>query len=340
MNSRERVRRTVTFSTPDRIPSQLWVLPGTFLRYGEALSALLEQFPGDFGADGFQNPLGEDQLFQAGRTTDAWGSTWMNSTPGLLGQVEKFPLDDWSNLAAYRPPLHLADKGFEKVDETIQSGDRFVVAPALTLFHRMNWLRNSADLYMDLADGRPEVFQLRDLIHEFNLKRLQETLGHPYDAVMMMDDWGSQQALLISPKMWRKHFKGYYRQLCEIAQQAGKLIFFHSDGYILDIIEDLIEIGVKALNCQVWCMGAEELSRRFKGRLCFWGELDRQRLLPHGTPEQIKVAARKMVDLFWTGQGGLIHQAEAGPDVPLENIEALLETWEKLTGTAPPDCSS
>jgi len=340
MDSRERVRRTVTFSTPDRIPSQLWVLPGTFLRHGEALRALLERFPGDFGFDGLQSPFEEDRLFKAGRFTDAWGSTWLIPVDGILGQVEKFPLDDWSNLATYRPPLHLADKGFERVDETIRSTDRFVVAPALTLFHQMNWLRNSADLYMDLADGRPEVFQLRDLIHEFNLKRLQEILQHPYDAMMIMDDWGSQQALLISPKMWRKHFKDYYRQLCEIAQQAGKPVFFHSDGYILDIVEDLIEIGVNALNCQVRCMGEEELSRRFKGRLCFWGELDRQILLPHATPEQIKAAAAKMVDFFWTGQGGLIHQSEAGPDVPLENIQALLETWEKLTGTSPPDDSS
>ena len=127
------------------------------------------------------------------------------------------------------------------------------------------------------------------------------------------------------------------KELCDMAHRAGKLVFFHSDGFILDIIEDLIEIGVNALNCQVWCMGAEEVSRRFKGDLCFWGELDRQRLLPHGTPEQIRAAARQMVDLFWTGQGGLIHQAEAGADVPLENIRALLEAWRDLTGTSSPE---
>ncbi len=334
MNSRERVRRTVTFSNPDRIPSQLWVMPAAHLRHAGALEALQEQFPGDFGDDGFEDPADEDRLYELGRCTDAWGSTWYNASRGTLGQVEEFPLDDWEQLETYRAPFHLVGRGYERVDATIRSSSHFIVARAVTLFHRMNWLRNPADLYMDLADGRPEVFRLRDLIHEFNLQQLQEILKHPYDAAMIMDDWGSQQSLLISPRMWREQFKPCYRELCDMAHRAGKLVFFHSDGFILDIIEDLIEIGVNALNCQVWCMGAEEISRRFKGRLCFWGELDRQQLLPRGTPEQVQAAARKMVDLFWTGRGGLIHQAEAGADVPLENVRVLLETWKELTGVS------
>ena len=106
------------------------------------------------------------------------------------------------------------------------------------------------------------------------------------------------------------------------------MVFFHSDGYILEIIPDLIEAGVDALNAQVWCMGVERLAERFAGRLCFWGELDRQTLLPHGTPAEIHQAARQMMAHLARPSGGLIGQGEAGVDVPLANIEAMLSAWE------------
>jgi uroporphyrinogen decarboxylase len=110
-------------------------------------------------------------------------------------------------------------------------------------------------------------------------------------------------------------------------KNAGKLVFFHSDGYIIDIIDDLIEMGVDALNAQVWCMDLEELGNRFNGRICFWGELDRQHIMPYGTPDDIHAAAQKMKACLSNPAGGLIGQAEPGLEVSLENIEAVLKSW-------------
>jgi hypothetical protein len=91
---------------------------------------------------------------------------------------------------------------------------------------------------------------------------------------------GSQQGLLLHPDIFRKIFKPMYREYVEIARSHGKHVFMHSDGYILDIIPDLIEVGIDALNAQVFCMGLKELGDRFRGRITFWGEIDRQRLEP------------------------------------------------------------
>ena len=333
MSSRERIRRAVTFEGPDRIPTDLWELPAAKAKHGQALQAVKEEFSQDIGESGYENCSEEYRIYEGGRFTDIWGSTWQNPTPGVMGQVVEFPLDDWEHLSSFQPPFEHINKGFERVEDTIRAGDKFILAPTMTLFHRMNWLRNTADLYLDLAEGRREVFRLRDLIHEYNVRWVKQNCKFSFNAIGMGDDWGSQQSLLISPRMWREHFKPCYKELFDLAHEAGKLVFFHSDGYIVEIIEDLIEIGVDALNCQVWCMDPEELSRRFRGRLCFWGELDRQQLLPHGTPGQIRAAAQKMVDLFWTGGGGLIHQSEVGADVPLDNIRALLRAWKELRGT-------
>jgi hypothetical protein len=86
-------------------------------------------------------------------------------------------------------------------------------------------------------------------------------------------------------------------------------------------------MGVDAPNAQVWCMDLEELGNRFNGRICFWGELDRQHIMPHGMPDDIYAAAQKMKACLSNPAGGLISQAEPGLEVPLENIEAVLKSW-------------
>jgi hypothetical protein len=142
-----------------------------------------------------------------------------------------------------------------------------------------------------------------------------------------MDDWGSNIALLIDPELWRTLFKPLYRQYCEIIHDAGKYVFMHSDGFISEIIEDLVEIGVDALNAQLFCMDLEQLAERFRGRITFWGEIDRQRVLPFSKPEDVGAAVRRLRNAFKDDSGGMIAQCTWGTDVPLENVMKVYETW-------------
>jgi len=118
--------------------------------------------------------------------------------------------------------------------------------------------------------------------------------------------------------------------LFDRVRDAGRLIFFHSDGYILDIIGDLIDLGVNALNCQVACMGVRMLGEQFRRKVCFWGELDRQQQLPRGDPDGIRAAIRESVECFSAAEGGHIFQAEVNADVPLVNIQTMLEGWQEM----------
>ena len=149
------------------------------------------------------------------------------------------------------------------------------------------------------------------------------------DGVSFMDDWGTQRALLISPPLWRELFKPLYREYCEILHAAGKWAFFHSDGHIAAIYPDLIEIGVDAVNSQLFCMDLEELGRRYGGQITFWGEIDRQGVLPWGTPEQVREAVRRVRRALDRGRGGVIAQCEWGINDPYENIEAVFAAWEE-----------
>ena len=147
-----------------------------------------------------------------------------------------------------------------------------------------------------------------------------------------MDDWGGQQSMLVSPAVWREIFKPLYTAYIDIARDAGKYMIMHSDGYITDIIPDLIELGLHAINSQVFCMGVQELGEKFAGRITFWGELDRQQLLPHGSAADIIAASRLMRHHLYR-DGGLIAQCEFGAGAKPDNVRTFFEFWDQLSAS-------
>ena len=162
-------------------------------------------------------------------------------------------------------------------------------------------------------------------LHDFNCRLMERWAQTDVDALFMMDDWGSQKSLLINPETWVRLFKPLYADYCAIARRHGKKIFMHSDGHTLAILPHLVEIGVDAANLQIFCIGLENL-RAFKGKIAFWGEIDRQWLLPHATVPEIKEAVRAVRGTLWN-QGGCIAQCEFGPGAKPENVRAVFEAW-------------
>ena len=77
---------------------------------------------------------------------------------------------------------------------------------------------------------------------------------------------------------------------------------------------------------KVFLMGVEELGAKFKGEITFWGEIDRQNLLPNGTIKDIQNAVHEVYDNLYA-DGGVIAQCEFGPGAKPENVFAVFETW-------------
>jgi uroporphyrinogen-III decarboxylase len=184
---------------------------------------------------------------------------------------------------------------------------------------------------MDLAEEPDECRQLLGRLHDFDCKGLEVWSRTDVDALGIMDDWGSQRSLLIAPDQWRRLFKPLYREYARIAHDAGKKLFMHSDGYIFDIYEDLIEIGVDAINSQLFCMDIETIGKQFAGRISFWGEIDRQHILPAGSVAEAHAAVQRVYDSLYRPAGGVIAQFELGAAAKLENAYAIFETWDDLT---------
>ncbi|MCE5258671.1 MAG: methyltransferase [Chloroflexi bacterium] len=327
LTSRGRVTRTLTFAGVDRPARDIWLLPAAFFGREQELRDLLAQYPSDFGPTGFQDPADESPLYQPGEWVDQWGSGWINIQAGMIGEVKHPAVDDWGKLEHWQPPYHLLGKGFEQVNRTCAQSEKFTLLGCPRPWERYQFLRGSENAYRDLAWGVPEAEKLLAMIHDYYMRHLEYIVKTDVDGISFMDDWGSERALLISPKMWAHYFKPLYKDYCDLAKAHGKYVFMHSDGYILDIYEHLIEIGVDAVNSQLFTMPIEEIGRRFKGRITFWGELDRQHILPFGTVSDVHLAVQRVKDALWDSRGGVIGQAEFNKGYPLENIRAFFEAW-------------
>jgi len=361
MTSRERVRRTLTFQCPDRVPRDLWTL-GTIPKWHKAeLDAVLARFPGDFekapisygkseravaltgAGEAHTEPLdavaigAKDAHGDAlagclvGRYTDEWGSEWEVLEPGICGEVTQPALADWSRFDSYTPPDEVLDGldislSFERYEQT----DKFVIAhSSVQPFQRLMFMRGFENVMLDLGYGSARLLDLLHMVHEFYVRELHLLAPVAADAIMFRDDWGTQTNLLISPGHWRRIFKPLYAEYCRITHEAGKFVFYHSDGNISKIYPDLIEIGVDAINSQLFCMDIETLATQHKGEITLWGEIDRQQVLAFGSPDDVRAAVRRVRRAFDDGRGGLIAQCEWGNDNSRENIEAVFEAWSE-----------
>ncbi len=340
MNFRERGIKAMSFSSPDRAPITYSCTGRALLRHGEKLLELVRRYPNDFYPSGtIKIPRRESECYRADgsyykETTDEWGCTWTYYQEAMSGEVKHGPLDDWSKLKSYRlPPPTLATaedrRKFCELWATSHKGYP-VWGGGFNFFERMQFLRGVEDYYCDIAEDRPEVYELADrILHEYILPSLENLFrcGVTIDMVGFGDDWGSQTALLISPAAWRRIFKPRYRAMFEFCRKRGALVHMHSDGVTLEIIPDLIEIGLNSFNPQLSCQDLREVKRRAGDSLCILTDIDRQRLLPFGTPAEIDAYVRELFGIFGSKKGGLIWNAEIGGEEPLANAEALLKAF-------------
>jgi uroporphyrinogen-III decarboxylase len=167
------------------------------------------------------------------------------------------------------------------------------------------------------------------IIHDHYLKEVESWAKTNIDAIGIMDDWGMQKGMMVSPEYFRYYYKPAYKEYVDVAHHYNKYVFMHSDGNITEIIPDLIEVGIDALNSQLFCMNIEELGKRFSGQITFWGEIDRQNILVNGNKKEIEEAVNLVFNNLYS-DGGLIGQCEFGPAANPENIFYVFQAWNNV----------
>ena len=143
------------------------------------------------------------------------------------------------------------------------------------------------------------------------------------------EDLGMQMGPMLSPEMFQKYIKPSYKKLMKPAQEAGIPIHMHSDGDIRLLVDDIIDSGVEIINLQDLVNGIDWIADKFKGKVCVELDIDRQKITPYGTPEEIDSLIREEVSKIATPKGGLCMLYGLYPGVPLENAKAVMDAMEK-----------
>ncbi len=335
MNSRQLVHKTLNFDSPERIPRQMWILPWAEDRYPDQAERIRKTFPDDIVTAEFtykKQLVISGEKYGVGDYTDEWGCKFSNVHDGVIGIVLEPLIATWDDLDKFKPPEETLTVNVEEVNAFCLQTDKFVLSGGSICrpFERFQFLRTMEQALVDLVQEPQEMTELLNCIHEHYCKEVEIWANTEVDAISFMDDWGMQNRLLASPDTFRKYFKPMYREYADIAHQCGKYLFMHSDGYITDIIPDLIKVGIDALNSQLFCMDIEELGGMARGEITFWGEIDRQHLLPRGSKQDIKDAVHQVHSHLYA-DGGVIAQCEFGPGANPENVYTVFETWDNIS---------
>ncbi len=331
---RELVHQALNFEGPARAPRQIWVLPWAELYHPEELDEIREAFPSDIvTAPGSlrEEPITKGDAHKVGEFTDPWGCVFVNLQDGVIGEVKNPIVKDWTtDVGKVHVPREWLSIDPDAVNRFCAESDKFVMGDCCPRpFERIQFIRGTADFYVDLMTRPPEMMAFLQQMHRFFCEQLEQWVKTDVDGIGFMDDWGTQQSLLIDPVLWREIFKPLYRDYIQIAHGAGKKVFMHSDGHTLDIYPDLIELGLDAFNSQIFCMGLDDLSQ-YAGQITFWGEIDRQHILPRATTAEVDQAVKDVYAKLWKN-GGCIAQCEFGAGARPENVRQVFDTWDALS---------
>jgi len=200
------------------------------------------------------------------------------------------------------------------------------------MLYRMDHYLLATGMYPD------KVLELSEKLYQIHLKNLEKwlTAVGPYIDVMLFgDDLGGQQGPLISPEAYREFYKPYHKKLWGRARElAGVKVQLHCCGGIYELLDDLIEAGLDAVNpVQISCRGMDpaRLKKDFGERITFWGGgCDTQRILPLSNPGEVSEHVRELCGIFSPGGGFVFQQVHnILANVSPENTMAMLESIHK-----------
>ena len=247
---------------------------------------------------------------------DEFSVQWDRSVDTDIGNVCNTPVTS-DTLKDYRFPDPLDPARFARFPAMLESrGDTFAVASiAFTLFERAWTLAGMETVLVAMIERPGFVHELMDRILEYDLAVTRRALTFPVDGVRFGDDWGQQRGLIMGPVLYG------------LVRDAGRKVFIHCCGRVEELLPELIECGMDVFNpFQPEVMDVEDVKRRFGRHMTFFGGISTQKLLPYGTPAQVREQTLRLLDRVGRDGGYIAAPAHDVPrDARPENIAAMLE---------------
>jgi len=344
MTSRDVVKKTIHFEKPERLPYSVWVdIPRFEEERGREEVDIINNLMLDASTDFIILDINADSNWKPNKgrapvlnslvdyfhdeREDEWQVIWKEA------RVIEHPLEeDWSLAANYRIPDPYGPGRFSLAKDLMEKNKNLYHLGVVwfTLFERLWMLRGFNNLLIDPFTNINEFSRLRDNIVDFNLGLIKQWLKLGADGIFISDDWGGQQKLLVNPDYWRKFYKPSYKEMFDLIHAGGADVWMHSCGNVTELIPDLIELKLDVLNpVQPQSMNIDYIGKEYRGKLCFFGGVDVQETLPHGTPDDARREVKHLIQTLGGKNGGYIGGTSHTilPDTPLENIKALFQAF-------------
>jgi uroporphyrinogen decarboxylase len=358
MNSKERVLRAFRKKegNPDRIPVQFDLCRQHTEAFGRKLGiepdyalSYYEDLTYRISANEIRTRMGSDVVVVGGTVPAGYkpetvrdditlNEFGMHMKPtSLYVEVVKCPLEnamDVRDIENYSFPDPYASGRFDKARRDIDKfgTDYFVIGDVEISLFEMAWHLTGLEKYMvGMLCDEPWIETLNDRVEEWSTGLAMQLLHSGVDAIWFGEDLGSQTSTLISPEDWRIRFKPRHRRMIDKLRQVNPdlIVIMHSDGAVSPLIDDFIEIGVDVYNpVQPNVPGSDpqELKDRYGDRICFFGGIDQQSLLPSGDIKKIRAEIKERIAILGKNRGYLLAPAHIlQPDVSLETIEAMIQ---------------
>ncbi len=254
----------------------------------------------------------------ASQTDDRSWNLELKSFINNEADFEKFPWEEAAKLDLSK---------FYEVQQYLPEGMK-IIALSGKIF-TLSWLLMGFENFcMNLMSNPKFINRVLAKVAEIQYGVLKTVLDIPnVAAVWAVDDLAFGTGTMISPKDIRKHIFPWYKTFGDICREKNKYMFFHSDGVLWDIMDDLIDIGIHAIHpIDPTCMDIEEVKKAYGKKICLIGNIDND-LLMRGTQEDIIELTKKRINALAPGGGYCVGSGNSVPEwASICNYRAMVET--------------
>lgn len=312
MTSKERVLAALHFQPVDRLPFNFWMD-----------RRLMARYEADYGPDFRLTQYGADVVetfpllaWPTAPGVDRDGSTW--HTQPLLR--------DWADADGLELPSAAEDAVYDHINRHLyRFADKAIlvnIPGPLTVLHGIRLMDN---LFVDMIDHREELHRLIRRVMAIQDEVIERTMRLPVTALYFQDDVASSKGLMFSPAMVQEFVLDYFRRGIEVARNLGKPVIYHSDGAVGAILDRLVQMGINAVNpLQPDFNDFAQFKARYHGKLAVYGGIDNTKIIPDGTPQDIRDHIRRTAGVLGAGGGLILSSHDIPLHCPRENVEAMV----------------
>lgn len=368
MTSRERVLKAINHEEPDRVPVDLGGVSLTslhkncyenlveylgldsnveFLSWRGHIVRPPEEVLKEFEVDTRSADLSIEAEQNFGEPLiDDWGVRWVLPEGGDNYIAKDFPLSkkknppvkavnnfDWPNPEVMLPSPDLNELR-KRARSLRENTDKVIMAKLPTgIVHTAQFVRGFKEFLTDMIRNPSFAHALLEKITEMWIEAATQIInkvGDLVDIVAWPDDIGTQDKLMMSPRLYRDFIKPRHEKMVSsVKEKANVAVFYHTDGNVYSVLEDFVEIGIDILNplqTSANDMSPKKVKDKIGDELTFWGGIDTHHVLPKKSTEEVKEEVKKKIDILAPGGGYVVASVHnIQPDVPPQNVIAMLE---------------